>query len=416
MSEPPDPLMDAEWIVNHVAGHFIATVVTSIHVGSATGLSSPYREQTQLNVRLLEDGAIVYSAFAVREQSEERAWFLSDGGTSEERAGAFPPAVASHESSGEVLGITASVSVKAYNLTIQAWLHRFAHGRNELANLWPHGPDPEHCRRNAWDCLRLYEFGFFNPRKNVGSIVPYMEIHSVFDPLEWSPRLGNSRAYENLLLAHFDRKNQLPNSSLSALMQLPHGNARPRVEQGFRGLAALRKANAELKMLVAQDAPEPEIHSHIEENPLLLEPRAVEVASKPQFRYPEGEFSPNGKSYVEPDFVITLPGPRYVVVEIERAGKHLYRRSGQQRAELSQAQFQLREFEQYIRSHGARLLAAEFPGIWNTGSCEYLLVVGSGDLVPYGQVADTLITWDHLTSSNDLLIAELLTPADNRSE
>lgn len=91
-------------------------------------------------------------------------------------------------------------------------------------------------------------------------------------------------------------------------------------------------------------------HDYLKSNPILLDVYAETINSKPRFHYPEGT-SPLGKAYVEPDFIIKYPGDRYKLVELEKPGKSMATEQGQPRSEVSQAAFQIAEWDTYIRNH-----------------------------------------------------------------
>jgi hypothetical protein len=103
------------------------------------------------------------------------------------------------------------------------------------------------------------------------------------------------------------------------------------------------------------------------------------VIPQPRFSYPAGT-SPIGKSYVEPDFVISYNDGTYRIVEIERPNKRISTSRGQPRSEVTQAVFQLSEFRTFIEDH-ANVLQSDFPGIRASG-CRYTLIIGRKEISP----------------------------------
>jgi hypothetical protein len=78
------------------------------------------------------------------------------------------------------------------------------------------------------------------------------------------------------------------------------------------------------------------------------------------------------KEYLEPDFIIRLPGDSCKIVELEKPGKRMATKQGQPRAEVGQGAFQLAEFRDYILNHYDQI-KEEFPGI-NIRSTSMLVI------------------------------------------
>ena len=127
-------------------------------------------------------------------------------------------------------------------------------------------------------------------------------------------------------------------------------------------LSSLRKAIDKFEVLLEKCSSEDEsvFHEFLKENPVLLDVYG-EPIYKPRFYYPKGE-SPLRKKYVEPDFIIRYPGNVYKLVELERPGKAVATKKGHPRAEVSQAAFQIAEWETYILNH-YKAIKQRFPGI-----------------------------------------------------
>ena len=91
-------------------------------------------------------------------------------------------------------------------------------------------------------------------------------------------------------------------------------------------------------------------HWYLHEHPILLDVYG-RVTSKPRFHYPAGQVSAIGKTYLEPDFIVTYPDQTYRLIELERPGKRLDTVQGQPRADLTQAAFQIGEWRDFIAHH-----------------------------------------------------------------
>jgi hypothetical protein len=104
-------------------------------------------------------------------------------------------------------------------------------------------------------------------------------------------------------------------------------------------------------------------HDFLKENPILIDVYVShkDILSKPRFHYPPEE-SPLGKSYVEPDFVIKYVGNKYKLIELEKPGKHIATVQGQSTSGVSQAAFQIAEWDAYICNH-YDCIKEQFPGI-----------------------------------------------------
>lgn len=114
-------------------------------------------------------------------------------------------------------------------------------------------------------------------------------------------------------------------------------------------------------------------HEFLKENTILLDIYGETVVSKPRFYYPPGE-SPLGKEYVEPDFIIKYPGNKYKLVELERPGKRIGTNKGHSTSQITQATFQIAEWDNFIKEH-YNLIKDEYPAI--STHCSYMVVIGT---------------------------------------
>ena len=126
----------------------------------------------------------------------------------------------------------------------------------------------------------------------------------------------------------------LASQNHSAIKNLSHALALRSVAVGPRVLAAYDD------MLAETDDDEPIFHRFFEGHPLLLEPRAFQVWSKPDF---------HGK--LEPDFMIRTYDNSYVVVEIETPAKLLVTQRCQLSAETTHAIAQVHQFQRFLHTH-----------------------------------------------------------------
>ncbi len=168
--------------------------------------------------------------------------------------------------------------------------------------------------------------------------------------------------------------------------------------------AALRN----LKELIVDKETEDRFHECIGQFPKLLIPGVINCYSKPQLRYPSGKKSPNGKSFVEPDFIFCVGHEMYEIVEIERSNKRTQRSNGQNRAEVTQANFQLTEFEHLIENHPDQV-REQFPGIPNATNRQKVLVIGEDNSknpeVMRGQFPAVRVeTWTEIVSRAEKIV------------
>ena len=109
----------------------------------------------------------------------------------------------------------------------------------------------------------------------------------------------------------------------------------------LRSIAVGPKVLANYAELMATKAKnEPAFHRFFENQPLLLDPRAFQVWSKPDL---------HGK--LEPDFLIRTYENKYVVVEIETPSKQLVTREYQLSADATHAITQVLHYQEYLNAH-----------------------------------------------------------------
>jgi hypothetical protein len=140
-------------------------------------------------------------------------------------------------------------------------------------------------------------------------------------------------------------------------------------------------------------------HNFLKENPSLLDLYGI-VESEPQFYYPSNEFSPTGKSRLEPDFIIRYPGNRFKLVEIEKPGKQIATKQGHPTSQFTQAAWQLGEWEHYIQNY-PHLLKEKYPGIPTHRS--FMLVIGRRISSEYMELLPKKFPHDEVFTYDDLL-------------
>lgn len=217
-----------------------------------------------------------------------------------------------------------------------------------------------HLDRNASDFWKphiISNLGFFNAELTGKRFCNYIEVLPHIERAAWDTRTIKIRAAADVRrdFARFTGKDDGGSISFGEYNQW--------VESYQRSLHKLAEAISEFEELLAEQtgAVEAVFHQFLEQNPILLDPIG-EVVSKPRFTYPDGEKSPDGKAYLEPDFIISSPSGTHRLIEIERANKNLATKAGHARQDLAQAAFQIAEWKQYIAQHYS-LLAERFPHI-----------------------------------------------------
>lgn len=202
-------------------------------------------------------------------------------------------------------------------------------------------------------------FGIFTADLRNRRFFTHLEIHGHSDTAAWDPRYIPLRTQSDL------------RRDLAVSLADPLGEYRGRMSFGREPdlsvyvdrLARLDKAIAALRMAlqVQGDDVESVFHEVLQNHPLLLDVYGT-CESKPQFIYPEGQFSPIGKSFLVPDFLVRYSDRSYKLVEIERPAKGAATTQGQPRAEVGQAVFQCAEWVHFINTH-YQTLANRYPDI-----------------------------------------------------
>lgn len=204
------------------------------------------------------------------------------------------------------------------------------------------------------------KMGFFPADLNNRRFFKYLEIYPHSDKCAWDRRIINTRI-KNDLRRDFVKKLSRPNDQGGGYLSF--GNTNQWIENHSNRLGQLKLAIDEFRNVLMFQSHETEdvFHQLIENHPILLDVYG-KCESKPKLKYPKGENSPIGKTYLEPDFIVLYPDQSYKLVELERASKNVATQQGQPRSEVGQAAFQTAEWVHYIREHYAEI-KNRYPGI-----------------------------------------------------
>jgi len=216
----------------------------------------------------------------------------------------------------------------------------------------------ERNRSVFWKPHIISGLGFFNAELTGPRFCNYIEVLPHIDRAAWDTRTIALRAAADVRrdFARFTGKKE-------GGATFNFGEHDQWVENYQRSLHKLWEAISSFEELLAtnSNAIEDVFHKFLELNPILLDPIG-KVLSKPKLVYPNGKTSPDGKSYVEPDFIVISPSGSYRLIEIERASKNLATRAGHARQDLAQAAFQIAEWKQFI-AQNYHTLEDRFPNI-----------------------------------------------------
>jgi hypothetical protein len=221
----------------------------------------------------------------------------------------------------------------------------------------PHLPDK---RSSFGEPYIIEKLGFFPADLNNRRFFNYIEIFGQSDIEAWDERIISLRVKHDLR-RDFAKTLSSPEGSNGGLISM--GSTNWWVENYTNRLGKLKQAIDDFRNILLFQSHETEdvFHKLIEKHPILLDVYGS-CESKPKLHYPDGELSPIGKTYVEPDFIVSYADQSYKLVELERASKNVATKQGQPRAEVSQAAFQTAEWVHYIREHYSQI-RTRYPGI-----------------------------------------------------
>ena len=206
----------------------------------------------------------------------------------------------------------------------------------------------------------IKNFGVFPADLNNKRFFSYLEIHGQSDHAAWDSRTINVRVQHDL---RRDFAHELSRVDDQGGGSISFGGENQWAENYTNRLGRLKSAIDEFRNVLLLKSAETEnvFHNLIEKHPILLDVYG-RCESKPIFKYPEGTTSPIGKTYVEPDFIVSYADQSYKLVELERASKAVATKQGQPRSEVGQAVFQTAEWVHYIKSHYQQIQDI-YPGI-----------------------------------------------------
>lgn len=226
-------------------------------------------------------------------------------------------------------------------------------------------------------------FGFFPADLNNRRFFKYIEIYGHSDAAAWDKRMINIRV-QNDLRRDFTNKLSSPNDETGGTLSF--GVQNNWLENYSNRLETLKRAIDQFRNILQfqSDATEDVFHKLLENYPILLDVYG-QCESKPQFKYPQGELSPIGKSYVEPDFIIRYPDQSYKLIELERASKNVSTLQGQPRAEVGQAVFQTAEWRNFISEHYNEI-KSKYQGIHT--KCEFSVIISRSKKSSFKNIDD----------------------------
>jgi Domain of unknown function (DUF4263) len=236
---------------------------------------------------------------------------------------------------------------------------------------------------NFWCPVIFFNLLFMSSRDCRGRYCHYLEVSRDIDRSAWDQRAIWIRVKSDVMRDYVSAVNFEENDVQgysSGIRFSPPGVDTP----NHLSILADSINKFEKLLIDSGDSIESVFRDFLLSNPILIDAYG-KIISKPRWRYPEGEASPVGKEYVEPDFVIVYPGNRYRLIEIERPSKILGTNKGHPRSELSQSANQLGEWITYLDSH-AHLIRDKFPKI--SRNCECVLIIGKSSKECFGEDRD----------------------------
>lgn len=274
-------------------------------------------------------------------------------------AGRVPPAI---ETASARVGTT-YIEVGTYDISLEDLVARLTFGAFGRVLDLRFPPDDA----DFWDPHVVRDLGFAPADRHARRFFHYLELLHHGDQAAWDPRSAGHRAYVDSRRDFAASIGTQPGGTI----QVPRGaqavsgtivpQANPFEVVAGRVLN-LSRAIDEFRSLVESKEQEARYQELLEARPELLDAYGIRIHARPRLRYPEGEKSPVGKRYVEPDFVIEYPGRRYALVELERPETRLGTQGGQPSAQATTPAFQLAEWRSFITQH-PNIVEELFPGL-----------------------------------------------------
>lgn len=292
---------------------------------------------------------------------------------------------------GRIDGIIRSSMYENIGNGIVANFYHVSVSLRELVNILTFGafgtildtPEPSD-QDNFGEPHVIRDLGVFPADLNNKRFFKYMEIYGHVDECAWDKRLIKLRVKSDLR-RDFTYALSLQTAS-KTLGTLVFGSTPDWAENFTNRLTNLKKAIDAFREILLFKSHETEdvFHNLLKSNPILLEVYG-ECKSKPKFKYPNGHTSIIGKTYLEPDFLVTYPDQSYKLIELERASKHMATKKGQPRAEMTQAAFQIAEWRHYIKSHYLSI-KKRYPGIQS--KCKSMIIMSRRRQKQFGGIED----------------------------
>jgi len=209
-----------------------------------------------------------------------------------------------------------------------------------------------------WQNHIVRNFGFLTADRKNKRFFHYLEFLRHLDSAAWDERSIWARVRSDII------------RDLITSIKITDGSGS--ISFGYNDVALFTRISNDLDILKQKidgfrelltnnpEAEEQLFHNYLYKHPFLIDIYG-QMEEKPKFRYPNNS-GPTGKEYVEPDFIFKYPGHHYLLVELERPNKKFHTKQGHPVKDVTQAIYQVAEWEEYIRTN-YELLKANYPNI-----------------------------------------------------
>lgn len=402
-----------EYISKYREGYENFTSLPPNGAGYPKYVISPFLNARAFEVILAEDGVVINEVADEPEHQwyiaggpalkvdleptrtpSEVTQFIEDNGLTGKSIGIYRIVAKEHIPSavwkGKIKNISFQKTVENGELNVSLHLVQVQTSLNKLVcNLTfgaygivldPHLPDRQSSFGEPYIMERM---GFFPADLNSRRFFTYIEIYGQSGIEAWDKRIISLRVKHDLR-RDFAKTLSSPEGDRGGSISM--GETNQWVENYTNRLGRLKQAIDDFRNILLFQSNETEdvFHKLIEKHPILLDVYGS-CESKPKLHYPDGELSPIGKAYVEPDFLVSYADQSYKLVELERASKEVATKQGQPRAEVGQAAFQTAEWVHYIREHYNQI-KSRYPGIHT--KCRTSLIMSRSTQSSFKNVAD----------------------------
>jgi Shedu protein SduA, C-terminal len=325
---------------------------------------SPYLDDGTLNCYLARDGAVVLDTSNEPPQDPQSTVVTTmvvfpQGPPSQITQGTLGQPIERCDVKAESL----HVEILRYKYTLNELVQRLTFGGSDITldlNQMP-------IKSQFWLPVIIRNIRFMPAGGPASRFFRYCEILRHVDKTAWDERSTWARA-------HHDIRRDFVNavgSRLGGVISLQGGPGLPNVFYGYFHALQVAADGLESLLTTSPNAPESTFHDYLRSHSVLLDVYG-KAESKPRLEYPQGE-SPLGKKYVEPDFIISYWNRTYKLVELERPDHPIATKSGDPRAAVNHAAFQIAEWKDYINNH-YEVIKSRYPGI--SGNYTSLIVIG----------------------------------------